>query len=256
VETLIRRSYQGVINIIRFNWHLYVMAALFVIALFTIAILFEKTMFWLCNLLAIAVFASTVISLFVSYLVYDRSDLYDFHWLRLFNQSETLSIVNIHAGFDETSLNLKKHFPMASLQVFDFYNSEKHTEISIERARKAYPPFKGTIKITTSRLPVAIGSVNIIFNIFALHEVRDRNERIQFLEEQVTALANDGKIVVVEHLRDMINFSAYNIGFFHFLPEKEWLGNFRQAGLVIENRFRVTPFITVFILKKVNGNTP
>lgn len=148
------------------------------------------------------------------------------------------------------------NFPPARLQVFDFYDSEKHTEISIERARKAYPPFDGTLKITTGRLPISENAANIIFNIFALHEIRDSNKRIQFLKAQVAGLKNDGRIVVVEHLRNMPNFLAYNIGFFHFFPEQEWANNFQLSGLDIKSKFKITPFITVFILMKVNGNTP
>jgi ubiquinone/menaquinone biosynthesis C-methylase UbiE len=134
--------------------------------------------------------------------------------------------------------------------VFDFYDPARHTEISIERARKASPPYNGTIKITTSELPLAGNSIDMIFNIFALHEVRDRDERIHFLKEHVRTLRDDGKVVVVEHLRDVPNFLAYNIGFFHFVSEKEWSANFQQAGLHICSKSKITPFITVFILSK------
>lgn len=103
---------------------------------------------------------------------------------------------------------------------------------------------------------MAANSTDIIFNIFALHEVRDRNERINFLKQQAASLEHDGRVVVVEHLRDMPNFLAYNIGFLHFFSQREWINNFLRAGLGIEKKFKSTPFITVFILKKVNGNTP
>ena len=256
METVMRKSYQGVFNIIRFNWHFYVIAAAFVTTLVAAALAMGESMFWLCISLAIGILASASISLLVSYYIYDRSDLYDFNWLQQFNKWETPNIVNIHAGFDETSTILKKNFPTASLQVFDFYDPEKHTEISIERARKAYPPFKGTVNITTRTLPIATSSADLTFNIFALHEVRDGNERVEFLKEQAARLENDGRIVVVEHLRDVPNFLAYNIGFFHFFSEREWTRNFRHAGLEIERTFKITAFISVFILKKLNGNTP
>jgi len=256
METVMRKSYQGVFNIIRFNWHFYVIAAAFVTTLFTVALAMGESMFWLCILPAIGIFASASISLLVSYYIYDRSDLYDFNWLQQFNKWETPNIVNIHAGFDETSTILKNNFPTASLFVFDFYDPSKHTEVSIERARKAYPPFKGTVKIMTRALPMATSSADLTFNIFALHEVRDGNERVEFLKEQAARLQNDGRIVVVEHLRDIPNFLAYNIGFFHFFSEREWTKNFRRAGLEIERTFKITAFISVFILKKLNGNTP
>jgi hypothetical protein len=175
--------------------------------------------------------------------------------LRQVNKGKAQNIVNIHAGFDETSTVIRKTFPESSLLVLDFYDPFKHTEISIERARKAYPSFEGTVKITTSKLSIATAFVDVIFNIFALHEVRDRAERIHFLKQQAAALGNEGAVVVIEHLRDIPNFLAYNIGFFHFFSAGEWTSNFHHAGLFIERKFTITPFIMVFILRKANGNT-
>jgi hypothetical protein len=83
-----------------------------------------------------------------------------------------------------------------------------------------------------------------------------REERIQILKELVKALRQDGQIVVVEHLRDVPNFLAYNIGFFHFLSGREWSHNFQHAGLIIVRRSKITPFVNVFILGKADGNTP
>jgi ubiquinone/menaquinone biosynthesis C-methylase UbiE len=256
MEAVIRKPYQGVFNIIRFNWHFYVLAAMSVFLILLVGNLMGTLIFWLCVVLATGILASTSVSLFVSYYVYDQSDLYGFTWLQQFNKLSTQNVANIHAGFDETSSTLKENFPDARLQVFDFYDASRHTEISIERARKAYPPYNGTVKIATSALPLADNSVDILFNIFALHEVRNRGERIDFLKEQVRALRQDGKVVVVEHLRDVPNFLAYNIGFFHFLSRREWNHNFQQAGLFIDNKFNITPFINVFILRKADGNTP
>jgi len=256
MEAVIRTPYQGVINIIRFNWHFYVLAAMSVLVLLVASNFISKLMFWPCIIVATGIFASTIVSLLVSHYVYDLSGLYDFNWLRQLNKLTTRNIANIHAGFDETSSVLKTNFPATTLQVFDFYDPSRHTEISIERARKAYPPYIGTVKTSTSQLSVAGNSIDIFFNIFALHEVRNRNERIQFLKEQVRALRHDGQLVVIEHLRDIPNLLAYNIGFFHFLSAQEWNTNFQQAGLCINNTFKITPFITGFILSKTDGNTP
>lgn len=256
MEGVIRKPFQGVANIIRFNWHFYVIAIIAVLVLLATANFTGKMVSWSCVALAIGIIASVSISLFVSYYVYDQSGLYNFMWLHQFNKEDIGNIVNIHAGFDETSSILEKAFPKTMLHVFDFYNPLSHTEISIERARKAYPPYDGTIKITTAELPLSKNSVDIIFNIFALHEVRDRNERVLFLKQQANTLRQEGKLVVVEHLRDIPNFLAYNIGCFHFISCHEWYANFRQAGLRMDHAFKITPFITVFILKKPDGNTP
>lgn len=257
MEGVMRKRFQGVANIIRFNWHFYVIAIIAVLVLLAAAGNFTGNMAsWSCVALAIGIVASVSISLLVSYYVYDQSGLYNFMWLHQLNKENIGNIVNIHAGFDETSSILETAFPNTTLHVFDFYNPLSHTEISIERARKAYPSYNGTVEITTEELPLSKNSVDIIFNIFALHEVRDRNERVHFLKQQAKTLRHGGKLVVVEHLRDIPNFLAYNIGFFHFISSQEWNANFRQAGLCMDHVFKITSFITVFILKKADGNTP
>lgn len=256
MEAVARKPYQGVFNIVRFNWHFYVIAGIVILALLAGSVFADKISFWIVVSLAAGILMSVAVSLSVSYYIYDRSRLYDFGWLRGVAANRTQTVINIHAGFDETSFALKKIFVDATLHVYDFYDPHKHTEISIERARKAYPSFPGTLNVTTDRLPTAAASADLIFNIFALHEVRSQAERIGFLKAQAMVLKDAGKCIVVEHLRDVPNFLAYNVGFLHFFTQKEWKVNFLQAGFNIEKTFHVTPFVSVFILKKINGTTP
>jgi hypothetical protein len=255
MEAAMRSPYQGVWNIIRFNWHFYVVAMVLSVVLMLESAAFGEALSWVGVTVALMITLSTLVSLLVSHYVYDRSRLYDFSWIKSTTVKPPETVANIHAGFDETSAILSIHFPNAMLTVFDFYDGEKHTEVSIERARKAYRPWDGTIRITTEELPLAKNSTDLIVNIFALHEVRDPAERTAFLKLQAAALAEEGRCVVVEHLRDLRNFMAYNVGFMHFHSAKSWKANFSRAGLVIENEFRVTPFVSVYILKK-NGSTP
>ena len=79
-----------------------------------------------------------IMSLVVSAYVYDFSGYYKFDWLKKYalNDSEPKHILNINAGFDETSFIIQNHFPKANLKVFDFYNPKQHTEPAIVRARK------------------------------------------------------------------------------------------------------------------------
>ncbi|MES2388530.1 MAG: hypothetical protein V4543_11060 [Bacteroidota bacterium] len=117
----------------------------------------------------IGVTGSVAVSLAVSFYVYDFTDLYSFDWL---NAGESLNktgqrhtIINIHAGFDETSSILAIKYPDARLIVCDFYDPEIHTEISVKRARAAYPAFKGTIPVSTKHLPFPDNSADSILLI-------------------------------------------------------------------------------------------
>jgi hypothetical protein len=249
METVLRKPFQGVYNIIRFNWHFYLGASLFAIALILLPQFLLSNYRNLFFLVVSLIVFSTVGSLCVSYYIYDYSNLYDFTWTERLKGQKPEVIANINAGFDETSAILASIFPQSNLSVFDFYDPKKHTEVSIARARKAYATFPGTISIDTSALPLDANTVDLLFNIFALHEIRNRSERIAFLKLQKQSLKPGGACIIIEHLRNLPNFLAYNIGFFHFLSESEWLNNFCEAGLTVEAKSKQTPFVSVFILK-------
>ena len=191
---------------------------------------------------------STIISLIASMYVYDLSDLYKLNWI---NEDRTAThIVNINAGFDETSILLKNKFNNANLVVMDFYDPVLHTEVSIRRARKAYPPYPETRLIKTSELNLENNSADKIFVILAAHEIRDKVEREIFFKQLNSALKLEGEVYVTEHLRDFFNFFAYNIGFFHFFSHSTWMKLFKASGFNIKKEIKITPFISTFILSK------
>lgn len=246
----LRTPFQGIYNIIRFNWHFYALS------LALVGILLMSGSFLGSGFLSLSLLVSALIllpllsSLIISYYIYDCSGLYALDWLEPIRLAPDARLINIHAGFDETSELLQQRFPKAALSVLDFYDPLKHTEVSIKRARKAYPPFPGTQVITTSQLPFADNSADAIFLIFAAHEIRNEQERLVFFNELRRTLKPGGKIVITEHLRDFPNFMAYTIGFFHFQPMATWQSAFKGSGLHIDNTFRLTPFIHTFILQK------
>jgi ubiquinone/menaquinone biosynthesis C-methylase UbiE len=242
-----RKPFQGVFNIIRFNWHFYVIAAVAIIAL----IVFKNRLPFsgLITAGVITAITTIIISLTVSYYVYDLSGLYQLKWL---SNSNPASILTINAGFDETSEILKNKFPQAQLTVCDFYNPVQHTEISIKRARAAYPPYAGTVSVQTNTLPFAGNSFDTVLAILSAHEIRNESEQIQFFTELHRVLQPQGQIFVTEHLRNGNNFLAYTIGLFHFHAKKTWLRTFTQAGFVVKQEIKSTPFITTFVLEK-NG---
>jgi SAM-dependent methyltransferase len=241
-----RQPFQGVSNIVRFNWHFYLIALMGVGLGLWLA-------FWLGDwwlvvglFVAFGVVATMVISLIVSWYIYDRSDLYRLNWLPDLEPGS--NIVNIHAGFDETSELLTKRYPGTKLQVFDFYDPALHTEVSIKRARKAYAPYPGTIAIRTTTVPLKDKSVDVIFLLLAAHEIRNAVERAQFFALLRRALKPGGRIIVTEHLRDPANFLAYNVGAFHFLAYGNWQRTFGGAGLAVTKEEKLTPFLTTFTL--------
>jgi SAM-dependent methyltransferase len=247
-----RKPFQGVGNIIRFNWHFYVLSLSSILFILILANYFNEPyrpyLFLFCFLIFLPIF----ISLCISYYVYDVSQLYSLNWIDVDN--EKINIININAGFDETSILLKEKFPVAELAVLDFYDQTKHTEVSIKRARVAYPPYPNTISVTTNLFPFEDNSTDKIFVIFAAHEIRDKEERVAFFKELQRILKPTGQIIVTEHLRDVPNFLAYNIGFLHFYSHQTWLNTFLAANLNLQKEQKTTSFISTFTLTK-NGTT-
>lgn len=249
-----RKPIQGVWNVVRFNWHYYGLAAGGLWLLTGLGEYFGGLIrVWFVIFSALAL-VSILVSLLVSYYVYDLSNLYKLDWFGNSRFEAGTKVVNINAGFDETSEILKAKFPEAKLVVLDYYDPEKHTEVSIKRARKAYPPFPNTLQVTTSKLQLENDSVDAIFVILSAHEIRNDSERTRFFAELRRILKPEGRIFVTEHLRDMPNFLAYNIGALHFLSRKTWFETFAGAGLRIFNETKITPFITTFTLEK-NGTS-
>lgn len=249
----IRKPLQGVCNIIRFNWHFYVLAIVAVSLMLTFAWFVESPADPYIYVAALLIMDVILVSLVTSCLIYDFSGLYKLKWIAATGK-EAL-ILNIHAGFDETSELLAQKFKHSKLVVIDFYNPTQHTEPSIRRARKAYPPYPGTIPTTTTSLPVGDSTVDKVFVIFAAHEIRNEQERVAFFAELNRILKPGGEVYVTEHLRDAVNFLAYNIGFLHFHSKQSWQRTFEQSQLCVKQEFKLTPFISTFILVK-NGITP
>ena len=242
-----RSPFQGVLNILRFNRHFYVLG-LFVLVLIVGSFWFIQwsDIFFLMVLLAFGY--GLFMPLVVSAYVYDLSGFYRFDWLRklqLDNQSARVH-VNIHAGFDETSFQLEELFPQATLTVFDFYNEKLHTEPAIVRARKVSLVYPNTQQINTSSIPLSDASVDTVFLLFAAHEMRAFEEKVTFLKECRRVLKSGGNVIMVEHLRDLPNFLAFSVGFTHFYSRNTWLKAYREAGFTSIHETKHTPFISIF----------
>ncbi len=247
-----RKPFQGVSNIVRFNWPWFAASAAGLVIAVVTAPLFGPPLQWIIWLAAAGALAAMTVSLGISYYVYDRSSLYDLPWIDglSIDRKDGAVIVNISAGFDETTPILRLKLPEATFHVWDFYDADLHTEASIKRARSAYPPDPQRVQVAADHLPMGDGSVDLISLIMSAHEIRKCSERRQFFEEVHRILQSNGTVCVTEHLRDLPNFLAYSLGFFHFHSRASWLSVFTDADFdVIEER-KHTAFVSTFVLRK------
>ena len=247
----VRKPLQGLRNIIRFNWHFYALAFGLALTVGAAALVLPAPFSYYGWVALGLLLAPVLVSLAVSGYVYDYAGLYELGWLPAhITPTPGTRLLTISAGFDELTPLLAQTWPADQLLAIDFYDPALHTEVSIKRARRAYPPVPGTLRVSTHALPLPTHSVDYAVAFLAAHEVRDAGERVLFFQELARVLEPSGELIVVEHLRDTANFLAYTIGFFHFHSRQVWLATFRAAGLRVAQEVKITPFLTAFMLHK------
>jgi SAM-dependent methyltransferase len=242
-----RRPFQGVLNILSFNRHFYFFGIIALLALYASRQFIEwpDVIFWI----VIAAFLyGLIMPLIVSAYVYDFSGYYKLDWLShvMDNNDDVRLVVNINAGFDETSFIIKHRFPGAEIKVFDFYNAKQHTEAAIKRARNVSLVYPNTQSIPSDSIPLPDNTVNVVFLLSAVHEIRSNKERVRFLQECYRICKPGGKVVMVEHLRDFPNFLAFSVGFTHFFSRSTWKRAFAAAGFGSVKETKFTPFMSIF----------
>lgn len=189
-------------------------------------------------------------SVLAAYCVYDASDLYRLEWwpARCLKTPPSDGIV-VHAGFDPASAKIRAKFPHARLRTLDFFDPTKTTEASIQRAHRLFPPLETEEHIDANAWPVGTASQNVVFALSAAHELRKAEERAAFFREAGRVLKSGGKVIVIEQLRNLVNFACFGMAAFHFLSRRTWLRSFAAANLTVTDEFPITPFMRAFVLQ-------
>lgn len=247
MESIERRKFQGVLNILSFNRHFYIIGIAILTLIIISQIVLQWPIVWLFVVITFFLYG-LIMPLLVSAYVYDYSGYYDFDWLKKYkiDESKSYQFVNINAGFDETSFIIKNKHPKSNIKVFDFYNKDRHTEPAIIRARKVSLVYPNTKEIKSNQIPINDESTDIIFLLSAIHEIRSHKEKVEFLKECRRICKPEGQVIMVEHLRDFPNFLAFSVGFTHFFSRKTWKNAFRDAGFSSFSETKFTPFMSIF----------
>jgi len=247
-----RHGFAGVAKILRFNWHFYALGATGIAGMsfllasrilpkWPVLVLWcgtEVIVFW------------TLSSILVSWYVYDFVGVTRWHWLRHRIPAPLQRWANIHAGLDESTSSLRELFPDTAGTAVDIYDAEEMTEPSIARARRLQPSSEPFRQGKYDLLPLPENDCDAVFLLFSAHEVRVADNRTLLLRETARVLRERGYAVLVEHLRDWKNFVAFGPGFLHFHSRRNWLRSIDDAGLIVEQELRVTPFVECFVLRK------
>jgi len=224
-----RGAWDGVLAIARFNWPWYLAAlAVLAAAVTCLAIALPLPVFaWFA---AAAAGWFLVGSLAASHWIYDRSDLYRFHWLdRALARPYASRFVFCHTGFDECSALLAQKLP-GKWRVLDHHAPATMTEASLQRARQRQPQTPAEPEAHDA-WPIGDGGTDAVFAILTIHELREPAQLTAWFREAKRCLAPGGRVVLVEHARDLANFLAFGPGFRHFHAPHTWQRAWQAAGL-------------------------
>lgn len=195
----------------------------------------------------------TLASLAVSHWVYDRSDWRRGSWLRTLAVAADRNpqqVLNVHAGFDETTERLCSWLPNANIHALSLFDPQRLTEKSIHRAAAYRPAPPGEWKGSPEHWPSPKATFDWVLFLLSAHEFREHEERVNLLKRAREALLNDAHSVVIlaEHVRDLANFLAFGPGFLHFHSVSSWQKAWHQAGLKSVQCLQVTPFLRIWVL--------
>jgi SAM-dependent methyltransferase len=241
---------EGVRRVVAFNWPKLVFGAAFAAAAAAVAVTATSTPTQALAALAAGGTAYFLVaSLAASWWVYDRSQLHDWRWLAPLVPEPEGRWALVHAGFDEAGPSLPAALgPPAA--VVDLTPWLHRTSPSNARAQRRHPAPPSTLMSAAGRgaLPLPAASFDVLLLAFSAHEVRDRQQREALFEDLRRVLRPAGRVILVEHLRDVPNLAAFGPGALHFQSRREWLRLARRSGLSTVHEVTMTSFVRGFAL--------
>jgi SAM-dependent methyltransferase len=229
-------GFKGVGQVLRFNWPAYAGAA----GMLVLAAVAPRRL--RPPLVAAAITGAwfAAASLVVTNLVYDRSEYAAWEWPRDLLKRPPRRVAVLHAGLDNVSTHLRRLWPKAEVQVVDFYDPATMTEPAIARARAG--------KHHGEQLEELRPDLDAAVVVLAAHELRAEADRAAFFRQVASRLAPEGRLVLLEHLRDLPNALVYGPGAWHFLPRGAYTTAFADARLSLLEERAMTPFLRLFVL--------
>lgn len=188
----------------------------------------------------------SVASLVASWWIYDRSELYRWDWLRQAARAPRRVLV-VHAGLDEASAPVRATWPDAEVSALDVHGGLGRTTAPLRLARRHQPG-----AATAGQLAPAN---DLVVAFLAAHELRSPDDRVQLLRTLHDHLAVGGRLVLVEHVRDVTNALAFGPAIGHFYPVAEWRRVIQRGGLQLVAERRITPFVVVLTAERVEEPT-
>lgn len=241
----------GALRIFLYNWPLY--AATWASAALAVALaaVLGGPLGGVVLASALGAVAWSAASLAVSFHVYDRSPLARGTWLAEFLPPGAPAWISVDTGLD-AEVDLDGALAGPCLARLDVYDGRIVGRGSVRRARSTTPRKHAARPCSALALPIGDAACELACVVFTAHEVQLPADRVRFFEELRRVLVPGGRVLVVEHLRDVPNFLAFGPGFLHFHPRREWLRVAEAANLAVVKTRSITPWVSALLLEKAS----
>lgn len=186
----------------------------------------------------------TSVALFATWRVFGPDAPGRWEWIRS-AASSSRSWLNLTTGFDDSTGWLRITAPGAGTAIDVFDPTRRHAA-ALGRARSSFPPPGPPVRIADLTDTIQPASVDIVFLLMSAHETHGHDRAALFAAAH-RALVAGGRVVVVEHLRDLANILAFGPGAWHFSGRGDWIASAAGAGLELLDERRLDPWVTGFV---------
>lgn len=238
----------GALRIFVYNWPTYAVTWVFALAILLIAFGVPEYR-WPLVSIGVLPLVWSVASLAISHFIYDRSALLSGQWLSALLPMSVQRWATVHAGLD-AEVELDRVMPGDCVARLDIFDQGLMTASSIKRARTHTSPATAAVSCSPASLKIEDQVCDVVVVAFTAHEIRNRRAREQFFNELRRCVRPGGRIVLIEHLRDLMNFLAFGPGYLHFMPRSEWLRLADKANFTVAREERIAHWVMALSLER------
>jgi len=252
---LSHRQYSGTITTLLYNWPVFAGALFFGVVALTASTWLPLPWSWLFLAGGVGVLALAVSILVTTFFVFDWGQQREYDRLaELGDVAKANVVIDITCGKLRGSRGLLPHHRSGHYFLIDVYDSAKMNDPALGRARAMEPPLLSERRIyrrpgQPDRLPVPHRWADVIYCNFSLHEIQDATEREALFAEFTRVLKPEGRLLIAEQGRDLLNLFAFGPGAFSFFAPATWVRHMTRAGLVIEHHERWRGFVHLWVAR-------
>ena len=234
------------IDVVRFNYPTYLTAALVVLAAVVALVAVELPDPARLGVAAGGAGAGwwLIASTAAAAWVFDRPEYGSFAWVGDMVDRAEGSWLNVTAGFDATTNQLRRILPAERGSAIDMFDSAERHDGPLLRARRSRPPARASVSPADS-IALEDDSVQTVTMLMSAHELEDDLPSV--LAQLARILAPGGRLVIAEFLRSPLNLIVFGPGGLHFRTRGEWLRSLEESGFTLVVDRSVTPFVGVFV---------